>query len=297
MNRIFIIISLFIVLFSACNSTSTSEKNTITVSILPQKYFVEIIAGDEFEINVLIPPGASPASYEPTPVQIEKLGKSMAYFRIGHIGFEQAWSKRIANANPNIPVYNLSESCSLIKNEEDHHHHDHNHEPHGHSHGAFDPHIWLSLVESKTIIKNTTEALSKVNPTNKQLYATNAKQLITKIDSLHAHFSEQFETVNNRNFLIFHPALTYFARDYNLTQIAIENEGKDPSPKHMKNVIDLARNENIKVIFIQKEFDIENAEIVAKEVNAKVIQINPLNENWFDNISEIGESVLSELNN
>lgn len=274
-------ILLVMVLFFSCTQKSdVKQKPVITVSILPQKYFVREIAGDRYDINVMIPPGVSPATYDPSPGHLKQLSKSLAYLRIGYIGFENNWMKKLASVNKSMQIFDLSSGIDLITGK--HHKADTKHHLHN-----IDPHIWMSPKTVKVIGSNIYTALKTLNPTDSLFYKNNYISFMQDIDSLDISISKSFEGLAGRKFFIYHPALTYFARDFRLEQIPVEYEGKSPSPAHLKQLINLAKEENIKTIFIQEQFDIENAKILAKEIQGQIIKINPLDENWTEQIMHI----------
>ncbi|WP_209319782.1 metal ABC transporter solute-binding protein, Zn/Mn family [Ancylomarina longa] len=261
------------------------KENVLTVSILPQKFFIEQIAGDDFHVNVLIPPGASPATYEPTPLQMTKISHSMAYFRIGHIPFEEAWCDKIIESAGDIKVFDLSGDVKLIKNQ-GHHHGDHFHEE------GIDPHIWSSPKTVEKIVQRLYLDLVQLKPNNQKKYEANLNIFLGKIRDLDILATKEFNGENMKAFMIFHPALSYLARDYGLKQIPIEMEGKEPSPAYMQHLVMEAREYNIKTIFIQKQFNKENAETLAREIGAKVVAIDPLSENWLMEM----ENIIRQLN-
>lgn len=267
----FLFIALIAIAMVSCHPEETSNnKPIVTVSILPQKYFIERLAGEYVEVNVLIPPGASPATYEPTLTQLTKLDQSNVYMRIGHIGFELSWMDRILSVNPDMKIVDLSSGITMI-HEEDHH---------GHDHGGVDPHIWMSALNAKTIVDNIYQELILMLPDQKDSLKIRYLAMEQELDSLHLLLTYSLEKLKQKSFLIYHPALTYFARDYGLNQYPLEIEGKTPSPTHLKKIIDLGRKENINSIFIQSQFDQRNAEVLADEIDAKIIPFNPLDEQW-----------------
>ncbi len=283
MNKITLIL-IFVGLslgFQSCNSSKTKVDNKlISVSILPQKYFIERISGDDFEVNVLIPPGASPASYEPTPKQMMDMSESSTYLRIGHIPFEKAWLNKLLEGNDHIKSIDMSEGIELIKGAEvrcgDHFHE-----------GGIDPHIWSSPKTAKQLIANTFKVLVQLAPEKEQEYTSNYMKLMSDINVMDKGAEAIFAQSSEKAFMIYHPALSYMARDYGLTQISIEHDGKTPSPAHMKNMLDLAKEHKIKTVFIQKQFNTENAKVIAKEIDAELIQIDPLNEDWLNEMNRI----------
>ena len=271
-----LLIALIAMALVSCQPGETTNNIPIvSVSILPQKYFIERLAGEYVEVNVLIPPGASPATYEPTLTQLTKLDQSNVYMRIGHIGFELSWMDRILSVNPDMKIIDLSFGVDMI-NEEGNHGEDHS----GHVHEGVDPHIWMSAINAKTIVNNIYQELILMLPNHKDSLEIRYLALEQELDSLHHLLTYSLKELKQKSFLIYHPALTYFARDYGLNQHSLEIEGKTPSPTHLKKLIDLGRKENINSIFIQSQFDRRNAEVLADEINAKIIPFNPLDEQW-----------------
>lgn len=278
MKKVYISIFLILFLIGCKTNESRENDNIISVSILPQKYFTGLIAGDKYKINVLIPPGASPASYEPSPRQMQELTDSDLYLRIGEIVFEKVWIEKYQDQNPSMKVFDLSEGIDFIRSEaeEDHHH---NHEG-NHNHEGPDPHIWMSPNNALIISENIFHALSSAYPADSSKFQQGLKTLqkrIYEIDSLYEARSSQLE---NKDFLIYHPALTYLAEDYGMNQHVLEFEGKEPPPSHIAKIIQTAREKNIDFIFVQKQFSLENAQSLAREIDARVIPIDPLSEDW-----------------
>ncbi len=282
MNKTFIFIISIAFIASCQNQPGLSSKKIITVSILPQKYFVEAVAGDKFIINVMIPPGGTPESYEPTAHQIQSLSESAIYMKIGHIPFEEVWLKNINKINPSIQVFDLSEGIDLIKGRL-------NHE--GEMLSGIDPHIWISAYNAAIIARNIFQALCIQDSLNKPYYSDRLKKFLALTDSLNRNFKKEFSMMQGSTFLVFHPALAYLARDYGLEQICLEFEGKSPPPGHMKNIIDIAHERKINTIMIQKQFNPDFAITVAKEINGKVIIIDPLDENWDKQIAYIVRNI------
>ena len=282
LKKILIITSLAI-LFGCKINPEGSAKKIISVSILPQKYFVEAITGDIYRINVMIPPGGTPENYEPTARQMQSLSESGIYLKIGNIPFEETWMKNFININPHMKVYDLSEGIELITG-------DHHHE--GTAGSGIDPHIWSSLKNAKIIAKNIFIALVKEDPGNKDYFSSRLQNFLSLTDSLDKKFQSDFTPIKGSAFLVFHPALAYLARDYGLEQISLEFEGKSPPPGHMKDIINIAREKKIKAILIQKQFNAEPAKTIANEIEGEVIIIDPLDENWKDQIEYIARSII-----
>lgn len=281
---------LFFSLLVSCGGETTDEK-IISVTIEPQRFFVEKIAGDKFTVNTVVPSGQSPETYDPTPRQMQDIGKSMAYFQIGHIGFEQAWMDNIKDNNPQVQFFDLSSGMDFLENNEIS---DHDHAHHGHHHSHVDPHIWSSIDGARVIAQNILRSLLALDAENAEYYWDNFYQLMEEIDTAEMQIIQYLQPLLSRAFIIYHPALTYFAHDFNLTQLCIELEGKEPSPTQLKELIDLARNYNVRVVFIQQEFDKKNAELIAKETNCRIVTINPLAYEWKEEMLHIAKSLADE---
>ena len=275
MSRNTLIISLLLLLVACNPDAKRSDKLLISVSILPQQYFIERIAGEMVEVNVMIPPGASPATYEPTFSQLSKLDQSLVYLRIGYIGFELSWMNKISAVNPDLKIVDLSTGINPIRLEEEEHHH-----LHEHAHGGIDPHIWMSALNAKIIARNTFNVLIQTFPDEEEKLTAQFSNLLLELDTIDDSITKMLSDQQERSFMIYHPALSYFARDYNLEQFSLEIGGKTPSPAHMKWMIDLGREKNISTIFLQQQFDQKNAEVLANEIGAKIVQINPLDPDW-----------------
>jgi zinc transport system substrate-binding protein len=280
-----ILIQLFIgVLLAGCFSGAPKSKDKIIfVSILPLKYFADKIVGDTYKVEVTVPPGAGPETYAPTPKQMMLLSASQAYFSIGYLGFEQVWLENFKDSNPGLQVFVTSKRIDLIKDE----HHDGDHE---HLQGV-DPHIWSSPVTARLIAENIYNGMIQIDPVNGDTYRKNLNALLSEIARVDSTVTKILANAPARKFIIFHPALGYFARDYGLEQLSIEFEGKVPSPKHLQEIIDAAKAGNVKIILIQKEFDKRNAEIIAKETGCKMLQIDPLSYNWPEQMTDIARKL------
>ena len=278
----YLFLLLIVALFNGCNQNPKSEtesKPIVTVSILPQKYFIDRITNGKIAVNVMVPEGSDPHTYEPSARQMQDLSNSDAYFRMGYVEFELAWMSKFEALNPKMKIVDLSKNANLIMPEESH---DHNHESDHHHHEGVDPHIWSSPVEAKKMCNILFDNLVEMYPQYNDEFIANHKILSNEIDSLDLYIKEKFQNLEAKKFMIYHSALAYFARDYNLEQIAIEADGKEPTPIDIKNIIELAQKENIKVIFVQKQFNTHNAEVLAKEIKGKVVQVDPLGYNWIE---------------
>ncbi|MDJ0658909.1 MAG: zinc ABC transporter substrate-binding protein [Crocosphaera sp.] len=296
------------------NNTVNSETNSndnqkqsnhqdqldITVSIIPQKYFVKRIGGDLIKVNVMVPQGAVPDTYEPKPQQIQALSEAEAYIGIG-VPFETVWMDRISQANPKLLTVDSSEGIEKLTMTD--HDHDHGHD-HGHSHDGeksnLDPHVWLSPRLVKIQAENIYETLVKLDPKHQETYQTNLNNFLQEIEELDDKIRSNLSNIKQRKFIVFHPAWGYFAEEYNLTQVAVEVGGQEPSAAELGNLIKEAKEENIKVIFAQPEFSSQSAKTIAKEIEGEVLLISAINEDWSNNLLEVSQTfakVLKEDNN
>lgn len=299
---------LLVLLLAACKSgdgspKGNSEPPVITVTIEPLRFFTEAIAGDKFTVRSMVPKGSSPETYDPTPQQLVELSSGEAYLRIGHIGFEQVWMDKLTDNAPHLQVYDASQGIDLIF--APHHHHPPHGEspsPHGvhphhhgeecdHTHPAAphdfppgmmpDPHIWNSGKNAAIMARNILKALCAIDKANEAYYISRHDSLQIRIERTDSLVRSILASPGaDHAFMIYHPALSYFARDYGLAQIPIEEGGKEPSPVHLKHLIDLCREEQVRVIFIQPEFDRRNAEAIARQTGTQVVPVNPLAYDW-----------------
>jgi zinc transport system substrate-binding protein len=266
--------------FSGCNKTSTRKKNMVSVSIAPIRYFVDRLTDHALQVNVMVPQGASHGTYSPTASQMQQLSDSRIYFRIGSLGYEQAFIHRLRDLNAEMIEVNLADHVELIRGETIDHG-DHVHE------GGIDPHIWLSPEVMLKLLPVIRDNLIAAFPELEELIQSNYPALLADMEIMHQEMQELVETLTHTSFLIFHPALTYLARDYGMRQVSIEHEGKEPSPGRLSRLIRDARAENIPIIFIQEEYDVRNAQLVAQETGARVVPLNHLAYQWFDNMEEL----------
>lgn len=295
MNK-FILLIIVSVLLASCKG-KPGDSRMVSVSILPQKYFVERIAGDYLKVNVMVPPGMNPATYDLNTGQLRDLYDSKIYFAVGHLPFENAHLYPALKGHEEIELINHSTKLHLIAGSCSHDHSGHGEEcdHHGHHEHGVDPHIWLSPGYAHSICLDILHALNRAYPEKKEVFEENSQKLLADIATLGENLKSALAEKEQRSFLIYHPALTYLARDYEMEQISIENDGKEPGPAHLKEIIDEVKKENIHVIFIQEQFDVENAHAVAKATGCKVIQIDPLNANWLEEMNKLVTIFKEEL--
>ena len=282
MKKIIYILTLLI-LCACTNTPQKNEKPIITVTLEPLRYFTEAIAGDNFQVISMVPKGSSPESYDPTPQQLVNLSQSQAYFRIGYIGFEQAWMDKLEANSPDMKVYDTSVGVDLIRGE-GHWHGDHYHE------GGVEPHIWNSTQNALIIAENIYKALCELDAAHQADYQKRLdvlKEMIRQTDENVKAFLKNAD----KTFLIYHPALSYFARDYGLKQISMEEGGKEPSPAQLKALIETCRKEKIHTIFVQQEFDQRNAQLIANELGINIVSINPLSYDWAEEMVRVAKAL------
>ncbi len=230
----------------------------VAVSVPPQATLAKRIGGDHIQVITMVPSGANPHTYDLRPSQLADLSRTQLYIAVGaHFTFEHAWMDRIQNINPDLTIINSSESLPVYT--------DHDHP---------DPHFWLSPQGCKTAITNITRALINTDPTHADHYTHNRNQYSSELDTLDIWITQTLANLKTRTFLVYHPAWTHFARTYNLEQIAIEHEGKDPTPKHMAKLIQRANKQNIQTIFVEPQFNTASAKAIASEINDQIIQID-----------------------
>ena len=282
---------------------SAAKPIPVFVSILPQAYFVERIAGDRASVEVLIPPGKSPAAYSPTPTQISRLSKARVYFRIG-VPFERALMPKIKNAAPNTLVVDTRKGVKLRTMEGRHdHEHERKHHHEGDMHGkdemdyseGKDPHIWLDPLLVKIQAKNICDALIKLDPAGKAEYEANLKEFTGDLDIIHGKISKVLEPIKGEEIFVFHPAFGYLCDSVGMKQKAIEIEGKSPKGRDLVEFIAKARREKVRVIFVQPQFDRNAAKKIAGAINGAVVSINPLARDYLANLENMADVIAKSM--
>ncbi|MBE0641649.1 MAG: zinc ABC transporter substrate-binding protein, partial [Bacteroidales bacterium] len=255
----------------------------------PQAWFVRQLLPDSIPVHILVPPGSSPHAFEPGPADLVRMERSAAYLRIGHIGFELAWSEKIRGMYPDKPIFDLSDGVPLISGhqcEDGHEHAGHEHEVMG-----TDPHIWMSVSNARIIAENTRKALLEVMPEQREVIDYNFERMLVDIDELDLETRRIIEGSGTTSFAIFHPALSYYALEFGLEQLAIEDEGKDPSPAHMRDVMDRIKEKGVSTILVQREFNQEQARVIADEAGLEVMIIDPLSPDWLKSLKSITHAI------
>lgn len=291
MNRTLKFLFLSVLLYVLFSCQSKQAENSIpqlTVSIIPQKFLVSFIAGSKMAVQEMLPPGSNHETYEPAPRDMEKISSSKLYFAIGALDFELTWLDRLQSSNPEMKVIQTSTGIEMISG---HKHESETESEAKHDKEGKDPHTWLSPSCMRIHAANTCKALSELDTTNADYYTDNLKKFNLLADSTDRIIREKLKGCEGKSILIYHPALAYFARDYNIEQISIEQDGKEPSPAYMAELVKKAGEKNIRSIFISKEFDTRNAEAIAAEINGKVIVFDPMSEKWAENLIHLAELI------
>lgn len=277
---IYTLSALATLLFAACNgSQRTSQEADFIATIQPIKFIVEQITGDDFRVDVLVPNGASPETFEPTPKQFIALNEAKLVFSTGLIDFESALTESMHDQRSLI---NLSRGIELMEGSCSHHHHGH---AHSHHHGI-DPHIWTSPRELKAMARNTYEAIIAEYPDSVK-YTDAYNALIHELNELDIECNQLCKASSARAFVVYHPALTYFSRAYGIEQIAIESDGKEPSAKHLAEIIEQANAKGVTCLLYQAQYPRSAVEIVAKDMGVECQVFDPLAEDAIENIRSI----------
>ena len=270
-------------LLLSCGGRKTTSDADIVVSIEPIKYIIEQITLGDFDIEVLVPQGASPETFDPTPRQAISLNNAKLVFATGLIDFEQELLKRLENRN----IIDLSHGIELIEGSYSHAHHNHTHAHH--SHGV-DPHIWTSPQELRVMAKNAYNAIAQLYPDSTQ-YTEAYNKLEQELESLDMECRSAIKASYTTAFAIYHPALTYYARAYSLEQIAIEDEGKEPSAKHIAHIIDETKEKGVTSLLYQSEYPRSVVDVVAKDMGIEPTEINPLAGNPLQFIRDVTRTI------
>ncbi len=265
-------------------------KMAVFVSIVPQKYFVQQICKDLADVQVMVPPGASPATYEPKPRQMVAISKTRIYFSIG-VPFENTWLKKIVATNPDMGVVSTDRGIKKLPMAGRHHAEDEKQS----EHGTLDPHIWLSpplvMVQARTIL----EALQETDPAHRSVYENNYRAFILQLSDLDAELRSIFSGRSGQPFMVFHPSWGYFAHAYGLKQVPIEIEGKEPKPAQLRDLIEYAREGGIKFVFVQPQFSARSAKLIAGEIGGQVVLADPLAEDWAGNLRAVARQFKTAL--
>jgi len=269
-----VVVSLFG--FAGCSQTSTNSiKPIVAVSIVPEKAFVEAVAGDLVNVITLIPPGYSPENYEPSNKTMAELNNAKVYFTIG----VPTESGNILSDISNINVVHLEDAVSDVYPDR------------LFSDGGRDPHIWLSIQRVKVMVETIANTLSQIDPQNEAVYQSNKTIYFGMLDDVKNQIEAIFADKTMRTFFAYHPAFGYFADEFGLTMVAMEEEGKEATIQHLNDVIDLAEHLNIHTVFYQIEIDSSQVNSFAEEINGESVSLNPLSDDYINNLLEMANQI------
>ena len=266
-----------------------TAKTTVFVSVLPQKFFTEQVGGERVEVSALVEKNRDPHTFEPLPAQMAALSRADGYLSIG-LPFEESLLPRVRQLNPSLRIFPADRGIERIRGK-DEEHHGHNEHGHAHDHGGSDPHVWNGIREARTIAENTFAALAELDPEGTEDYRRNLAAFRQRLDTLDAEFRELFQGREGAAFLVFHPAWGYLAREYGLEEVAIEVDGKEPKASDMAAVITEAKRRGVKVVFVSPQFSGRSAEIIARSIGAAVEAVNPLSEEWEENLRTVARAI------
>ncbi|MCC4771941.1 zinc ABC transporter substrate-binding protein [Methanosarcina sp. DH2] len=273
--------------------SETDEPILVAVSVVPQAEFVEKVGGDKVKTVVIIPPGADPHTYELSPKEVQEISKASMLVTVGvGMPFEEVWINKFETMNSGTLIVNCSKGLELRELEE----HDHEEEEEGErdeesdeDHEELDPHIWTSPANAKIMVEDIYEGLVKLDPENEAYYAQNKDAYLEELDALDERIREKLEGSEGSNFLVYHPSWGYFAEDYGLNMISVEIEGKEPSAQDLAKLVDLAKEKNVKVIFVQSQFSTRSAEVLAQEIGGEVVAVDPIAKDYITNMDNVSD--------
>ncbi len=276
-SLLLVICVLFVHAAGCLSDSSGSGENdavTVAVSILPQKTFVEAVGGTRVDVLIMVPPGASPATYEPTTDKLVALASADMYVKIGSdLPFERVYLPRLVEANPSMSMVDSGEGIEIVEH---------------------DPHTWTAPPNAMIMVDHIADALAATDPAYQDTYLQNRDAYLAELAELDAGIRGTLKGMEGESFMVFHPAWGYFAREYDLEQIPIEVEGKEPSPGELAALIQRAEEENISVIFVNPQMNTESAEVIAAQIGATLVPADPLAANYTQNLRDFAEHIAAE---
>lgn len=268
-------------LLTGCTAPHEELRPQVTVSIEPLRYFAEQIGGDRIVVQTLVPKGSSPETFEPTAQQMTRLNESQLFIEVGELGFERTWNKRLRAHAPHLISIEASQGIETVYSEG----------------GEPDPHTWTSPDNALVIAQNICKALNTISSKDSAYFKQNLYQLTLRLQQMDQQTRQRIEQATKRNggkqpsFIIYHPSLTYYAHRYGLRQLALEENGREPSARTIRNLIDEARAHGANIFFVQKEFSDRNALSVSQETGVRVVEINPLSYEWMKEMNRITNEI------
>ena len=256
---------------------SGSDGISAATTIAPLASLISAVGKDRVTVAVMIPPGAEPHTYEPAPSQMKEIANADIYIMNG-VGLE-FWMEKALSINEDMLVVDSSKGVELLSEDGEH----------------TDPHIWMSLENAAVQLENICSGLIQLDPENREYYLQNKDDFLQEMRALDRQLNQTFAAKMNKNFIVYHPAWSYFARDYGLVQVPIMEEEKEPGPKYLAGLIDMARRDNITTIFVDPQFNPKSAEVIAREMNATIVVLDPLAEDYLQNMRHTGEEISKSL--
>ena len=253
----------------------------LTATIAPAADILSRLAGEEAEVTTLLPQGASPENYEPTTQDIRALAESKGFFYVGDLGFERSWVERIKTQNPELKLYRLDAGLEAKTS--------------GHSHGTdglvHDPHYWTSVRGLRALASAALVGLVELNPLDSARYSERHQALTAQLDALQTELEATLRGRSSSAFVIYHPSLSEFAEEWGFTQLVVEEDGKEPSPRHVAEIVSKARAAGVRVVFVQQEFDSKIVQSIAQELGARTVTIRPLSADWQGELRRIAQAL------
>lgn len=265
-------------------SEKPSDQPLLLASIPPVASIVEEVAGEEFQVTSVVGSSDDPETFEPSVSQRMKFADAAIFFNIGQLPFEKSFSDNLLADNPEIVIVDTSDGIKMI-------HGTHSHGGEGHSHGSADPHVWSSVKNISVIARNIADALALQYPEKADVFSANLNSYLERVDSLDNYLRTTLSDTPSSSFIVWHPSLSYFARDYDLEQIAVGIENKELSPAQLRDALKAAEDSGAKVIFIQKEFDPRAAESILQNMQLRTVTINPMSKDIFAELTLIANEL------
>lgn len=267
-----------------CVDRTPKNKETLMVSIPPQKYMLEQIVGDKYDVRSMLSPGVNPETYDPSMSNMTAMENSKIYFRMGNIGFETAILSKISENFPKLEIVNSSVGIPLITGTHCEHH----------SHNDVDPHVWTSVKNAKIIARNMYETISEIDTVNREYFQNRYNAFLSELEALDDSITSRLSSHKGESFLVWHPSLSYFAADYGLKQISIESEGKESSVKHYVEKLEEASNSSAKIFFYQKEYDSRQAQQIAEELGVAIVTVDLMGYDWKQEMIKIADALTTK---
>lgn len=279
-----------ILLCVACSKTPKDQRPVIAVSIEPERYLLEQIADSDYRIVTVLDPGANPETFEPSMARRADIEASAAYFAVGGLPFE----RQLRRGDAKVRMYDIGQGIKPVYGTHDHgdnHDADGEEDHSGHDHGEGDPHTWISVKNARIMARNMYQALAEMNPAKAERYRNRYESLDSRLDSMDRAVAGRLAGAETRTFVVWHPSLSYFARDYGLNQVSVGWESKEASPSAMRHAVDKAREADAEVLFLQREFDSRQVGALNTQIGLREVIIDPMSYDWEKQINLITDEL------